>query len=176
MYMNAAHRSVVPQRRQPKRPATQSRVTKSKVALSSNVTSMPSRTAPQKVEKIEVSQRPKPIWLSSLLFLQRSSDLITFVLVAATLSLYSLTVYTQQQWSQSFRDLEKMQREERQLTAANEDMKNHLAQQAERPGTGLVPPTQASKIVLQPAPQRPAQQPPVVSAQPETVAKTPLGY
>lgn len=174
--MNAAHRSVVPQRRQPKRPATHSQVTKTKVTPSSNVTRMPSRTAPQKVEKLEVSQRPQPIWLTSLLFLQRSSDVITFLLVAATLSLYSLTVYTQQQWSQSFRNLEKMQREERQLTAANEDMKNHLAQQAERPGTGLVPPTQASQIVLQPAPQRPAQQPPLASANPEPVAKTPLGY
>lgn len=174
--MNAAQHPVLPQRRRSKRPPANSKVTPSKVALSSTVTSMPSRTAGQKVEKLNVSQRTKPVWLSSLLVLQRGSDLIAFLLVATTLTLYSWTVYTQQQWSREYRDWEKLQREERQLTAKNASMKNQLAQQAERPGTGLVPPAQTNPILLPSAPQRPFQTAPTQSADPEPVAKTPLGY
>jgi hypothetical protein len=176
MYMNAVHRSVLPQRRRSRKPAVNSRVTQSKVSLSSSVTNMPSRTAQQKVEKLNVSQRPIPVWLSSLLVLQRGSDLIAFLFVATTLIIYSWTVYTQQQWSQEYRKLEKLQREERQLTTANAVMKNQLAQQAERPATGLVTPSQANTIYLPAVPQRPSQAASTQSADPEPTAKTPLGY
>lgn len=174
--MNAAHRSALPQQRRSRRLAANSRVTPSKVTVSSTVTRMPSRTAGQKVEKLNVSERPKPVWLSSLLLLQRGSDLIAFILVATTLTIYSWTVYTQQQWSQEYSKLQELQRKERQLTAANAVMKNQLAQQAERPGTGLVNPTPANPLVLPASPQRPTQTTPTQSADPESVAKTPLGY
>lgn len=176
--MNAAQRSVLPQRRRSRRSAANSGVTQSKVAHSSTVTSMPSRTAEQKVEKLNVSQYAKPVWLSSLLVLQRGSDLMAFLLVAATLGLYSWTVYTQQQWSQEYSKWQKLQREERQLTTANAVMKDQLAQQAEKPGTGLVPPSQAKEkaIYLQSAPQRPFHQSPSQSTDPEPAAKAPLGY
>lgn len=174
--MNAAHRSVLPQQRRSRRPTANSRVTQSNVTPSSTVIGMPSRTAGQNVEKLNVSQRPKPVWLSSLRVVQRSSDLIAFLLVATTLSIYSWTVYTQQQWSKEYRKLEDLQRQERQLTTANAVMKNQLAQQAEKPGTGLVPPTPSHPVVLPSAPQRPFQTTPTQSADPEPMAKTPLGY
>lgn len=174
--MNAAQHSVLPQRRRSRRSAANSGLTQSKVAHSSTVSNMPSRTAGQKVEKLNVSQRPKPIWLSSLLVLQRGSDLMAFLLVAATLGLYSWTVYTQQQWSQEYSKWQKLQREERQLTTANAVMKDQLAQQAERPGTGLVTPSQANTIYLPSAPQRPFHEAPTQSPDPEPAAKTPLGY
>jgi hypothetical protein len=132
---------------------------------------MPSRTAEQKVEKLNVSQQPKPIWLSSLLVLQRGSDLMAFFLVATTLTIYSWTVYTQQH-----RKLEGLQRQERQLTTANAVMKDQLAQQAERPATGLVTPSQANTIYLPSAPQRPFNESSMSSADPEPAGKTPLGY
>jgi len=174
--MNAAQRSVLPQPRRSRRSATHSKVTQPKVALSSSVTSMPSRTAGQKVEKLNVSQQPKPIWLSSLLVLQRGSDLMAFFLVTTTLTIYSWTVYTQQQWTQDYRKLEALQRQERQLTTANAVMKDQLAQQAERPATGLVAPSQANTIYLPSAPQRPFNESPTRSADPEPGGKTPLGY
>ena len=174
--MNAAQRSVLPQQRRSRRGAANSKVTQSTVAVSSTVTSIPSATAGQKVEKLNVSQRPKPIWLSSILVVQRSSDLMAFILVATTLSIYSWTVYTQQQWSREYRKLEDLQREERQLTTTNAVMKDQLAQQAERPGTGLVTPTPANPLVLPASPQRPFQTAPTQSANPVPVAKTPLGY
>jgi hypothetical protein len=175
--MNAVPRSVFPaQHPRSRRPAASSRVMRSRAALSSTVTSMPSRTAGQKIERLNVAQRPTPIWLSSLLLLKRSSDVITFLLVAATLTVYSWTVYTQQQWSREYRKLDNLQRNERQLTTANAVFKDQLAQQAESPSTGLVTPTPANTIFLPPAPQRQSHSAPTKTADPEPVAKTPLGY
>ncbi len=205
--MNAARHSVLPQQRRSNRPAASSRGTRSRAALSSNVTSMVSRTAGQKVAPLNTDarlrtpsslgaktkgaatpvrsdrptslplpQRLTPIWLSSLIFLQRSSDFITFLLVAATLSVYSWTVYTQQQWAQEYRKLETLQRHERHLTMANEGIKDQLAQQAEKPATGLVTPSQANTIFLPPAPQRQSSSILSKTTDPEPAAKTPLGY
>jgi hypothetical protein len=102
--------------------------------------------------------------------------LVAFLLVAATLTIYSWTVYTQQQWSQSYRELEKLRRQERNLTTANEVMKNQLAQQAEKPATGLVNPTRANAIFLAPAPQRQSSPTPAQTANSDPAAKSPLGY
>jgi len=174
--MNAVPRSVPPQQRRQRRPAANSRVMQSRVALSSKVTSLPSRVAGQKVEKLNTAPQSTPAWLSPLLFLQRSSDIVTFVLVASTLTLYAWTVYTQQQWAQEYGKLESLQREERQLTTTNEVLKNQLAQQAEKPSTGLVTPTPAKKIFLQPAPQRQPLSAPTKTVDPELPSKAPLGY
>jgi hypothetical protein len=176
MYMNAAHRSVLPRQPRSSVPAINSRVKPSKPVTSSKVTNLQPKIGVQKVERLNVSQRPKPLWLVSLLFLQRSSDLITFLLVAATLTIYSWTVYTQQQWSREYDKLEHLQREERQLTTANAVIKDQLAQQAEQPGTGLITPSQANTIYLPAVPQRPSHPVPNQQTAPETDANTPLGY
>jgi Fe-S cluster biosynthesis and repair protein YggX len=125
---------------------------------------------------LPLPQRLTPIWLSSLIFLKRSSDVVTFLLVAATLTVYSWTVYTQQQWAQEYRKLETLQRNERHLTMANEGIKDQLAQQAEKPATGLVTPSQANTIFLPPAPQRQSSTTSTNTTDPEPAAKTPLGY
>lgn len=221
MLMNAVPRSAVPaQQHRFRRPTTNPRVTRTRAALSSNVTRMPSRTAGQKVETLNknirrlatptssdrplehytparprptnslentrsygaapqtltLSQQLTPRWLSSLLFLKRSSDVVTFLLVTTTLTIYSWTVYTQQQWMRDYRKLENLQRQERQLTTANAVMKNQLAQQAEKPATGLVTPTQTNAIFLPPAPQRQASTASTQTTHSEPEAKSPLGY
>jgi len=173
--MNAVPRSVLPQRHQPRRQAANSKGTRSRATLSSTV-SVPSRNTGKKVEKLNTSRQKTPIWLSSLLFLQRSSDVVTFILVATTLTIYSWTVYTQQQWTKEYRKLETLQRHERQLTTTNAVIKDQLAQQAENPATGLVTPTAGNTIFLPPAPQRQAQTIPTSTAEPESKATTPLGY
>jgi hypothetical protein len=127
-------------------------------------------------QTLSLSQRPTPIWLSPLLFLQRGSDIVTFVLVAATLTLYAWTVYTQQQWTQEYRKLENLQRDERHLTTTNALIKDQLAQQAEKPATGLVTPTPANTIFLPPAPQRPSSSTPSKTAASEPTGTVPLGY
>ena len=138
---------------------------------------VPSRAAThQRVEKLpDVNQNP--LWLRSLLFLQRGSSVVTFCLIGTTLAVYAWTVYTQQLWSREYRKLENLQREERQLTGANEVMKNQLAQQAESTGTGLVPPNPANTLFLPPAPQRSvAATPNNANSDPKPAPKMPLGY
>lgn len=125
---------------------------------------------------LPLSPRPEPSWLSLLLFLQRSSDIITFLLIAATLTIYSWTVYTQQQWTKEYRKLQSLQRQERQMTTANATLKDQLAQQAENLATGLVTPTPANTIFLPPAPQRSFHTAPTKTADSQPSARTPLGY
>ncbi|MBD2034785.1 hypothetical protein H6F76_07020 [Leptolyngbya sp. FACHB-321] len=117
-----------------------------------------------------------PLWLRLLIQAQRSSVVVAFVLVTATLFVYSSTVYTQQLWSKEYRKLKTLTRNEREMIATNESLKNQLALQAGQPGSGLVPQTPDSTIFLQPALQRSASSPSTNLPQAEAVPKTPLGY
>lgn len=130
--------------------------------------------------QIPIQLRPRtPLWLLRLYALQRPSAVVMFLLVAAMLSVYSWTVYSQKMWSQSYRKLVTLQRHERQLTATSEVLKNKMALQAEQPITNLVPPNPTEAIFLPIAPQRPNQ---AASTLLTTDAKTkqpnqiPLGY
>lgn len=133
-------------------------------------------TQGNKVEKLNTSRDLMPGWLRSLLLVQRTSDLVAFLLCFTTLMLYSWTVYTQQQWTKAFRQLETLQRNERHLTTANAVMKDHLAQEAENPGTGLVNPSRNNTILLPPTQERKFKKANTQTPQSESVGKTPLGY
>ena len=89
-----------------------------------------------------------PRWFLSLRSLQRRFGIATYILVAGMLVVYSSTVYLQQKWSQEYRKLEDLQRYERQLTTANEVLKNQLAKEAEQPATQLIPPNPGKAIIL----------------------------
>jgi hypothetical protein len=93
-------------------------------------------------------------WLRYLLVIQRGTSVLCFLLVVALLSVYTWTVYTQQLWTREYRKLESLQRQERQMTAANEVLKNSLADSAERPESGLLPTSVGNSIFVNPAPQR----------------------
>lgn len=121
-----------------------------------------------------------PVWLTWLIRWQRRSSAIAFLLVSATLAVYGGTVYTQQLWNREYRQLETLQLQQRQLTAASEVLKNQLAQQAEQQDTGLIPATPNTNLFLQPAQQQPL---PVPSSTPPTapgsnpqLLPTPVGY
>ena len=98
-----------------------------------------------------LKSHPVPIWGMRLRFWQRRVGIATSILITGTLVAYSSTVYLQQQWSQEYRKLENLQRQERQLTAKNEMLKNQLAVEAEQPSTKLSPPNPADAIILQAA-------------------------
>ncbi len=174
--MNAASRSVAFQRHPSRKPPTRSKVKPSKIAKLPTPIPLSPKTGGQKVQRLNTSRELIPGWLRSLILLQRCSDLMAFLLFAAILSVYSWTVYTQQQWTQEYRKLETLQRNERHLTTANESLKNELAQQAERPATGLVTPNTANTILLPPAPQRQFVASPSQTPDSESMVKTPLGY
>lgn len=127
------------------------------------------------------NSRSAPLWLLRLCVLQRRFSVVTFLLVAAMLAVYGWTAYSQQMWSQSYRKLETLKRQERQLTTANEVLKNKIAEQAEQPAMSLTPPNPATAIFLVPAPERPVHAAePVLSvikpAQTEQPTPLPLGY
>ncbi|TVQ56636.1 MAG: hypothetical protein EA366_09705 [Spirulina sp. DLM2.Bin59] len=115
-----------------------------------------------------------PFWLQALLVIQRGSSILTFCLATAVLIVYGSTVYIQQAWSEEFRQLEQLQREKRELTTADELMKNQLAQQAAAPENGLVAPSPANTIFLPRATHQPVQAPitPLLEVRPDA----PLGY
>ncbi|MBF2001349.1 MAG: hypothetical protein IGS38_11585 [Synechococcales cyanobacterium M58_A2018_015] len=124
------------------------------------------------------SFQPKPIprWLTALLWLQRGSAMGTLVLAAAVLVTYGWTVYLQDRWGQEYERLEVLQKQERQLIAANEALKNQMAQQAEDPTTGLLPPDPSNTIFLAPAPERPAVKPKPTTPELEPLPRRPVGY
>lgn len=92
--------------------------------------------------------RSVPSWLLPLHLWQRRFGIATYILITGMLAVYGSTVYSQQKWSQEYRKLENLQRDERQLITKNEVLKNHLAKEAEQPVTELVAPNPADAIIL----------------------------
>lgn len=91
-----------------------------------------------------------PIWLLRVYTLHRYSSVTAFLLVATTLVAYGLTVYSQELWSQGYRRLQNLQRQERQLTTTNAALTHKMAEDAEKPTAGLDSPTPATTIFLPP--------------------------
>lgn len=109
-----------------------------------------------------------PSWLKWLVALQRGSSAIGFCLVSATLAVYGNTVYSQQKWDAATRQLDRLQRDERQIDLMTEALKHEIARQTEQPGTGLVPQQPSNFLVLpaatlRPAPAAPVSRPPAFS-------------
>lgn len=123
------------------------------------------------------TRRPFPLWLRLLIQLQHGSVVVAFVLVTAALVVYGSTIFMQQHWSKDYRKLKNLERSERQMISAEGLMKNQLIQQAEQPGSGLVPRTSAHTIILDPAPERsvPVTANPVLKVEHPTDA-SPVGY
>ncbi len=92
-----------------------------------------------------------PLWLLRLLDLNRQSSILAFLVVAATLIVYGWTVYSQELWSQSYRRLQSLQRQERQLITTNAALTSKMADDAELPAAGLLPPSTVGTIFLSPA-------------------------
>ncbi len=90
-----------------------------------------------------------PMWLMRWNSVHRHTSIATFVLVSATLVVYGLTVYSQHLWSSSYKKLQDLQRDERQLTKHDQTLKNQMAQEAENPHSGLISPTPANTIFLE---------------------------
>lgn len=120
--------------------------------------------------------RAAPPWLRFLLKSQQASSVLTFLLIVTLLAVYGWTVYTQQRWGQAYAHLETLQKQERQLTAASEVLKNQMAKQAEAPNVGLMLPDPGNTIFLVPAPQRPPVEPEVNLPPPQPIPARPLGY
>lgn len=127
------------------------------------------------VRRLPLSQAI-PTWLRWLVRMQRGSLIIAIVLVTAALAVYGSTVYTQQLWSKEYHRLQTMERNERQMVTTQEALKNQLAQQAERPASGLIPRTPDGIVTVPAAPQRSAKPATLSSPKPTPKPAAPLGY
>lgn len=139
------------------------------------VTTPAPQTRPTPRSKSTLTTPTAPFWLRALLVIQRGSSVLTFCLATAVLIVYGSTVYIQQAWSEEFRQLEQLQREKRELTTADELMKNQLAQRAAAPENGLVAPSPANTIFLPKATNQPVQSTPITPLL-EVRPDAPLGY
>ncbi len=118
-----------------------------------------------------------PIWLLRLSMCHRYSSVVAFLFVAATLSVYGWTVYSQELWGKAYQRVQNLHRYERQLTTTNATLTNKLANEAEQPTTGLVSPNPEGTIFLTPASRRPHPRYPQTSDfDQHTQNQSPLGY
>lgn len=106
------------------------------------------------------------------------SSVLAVALVGLSLVSYGVSVYIDRELSQATRRLNQLKHNEQQLTTVNEVLKNHLAEEAEAPTTGLQPPQPGSVIFLRPAQQRPvvAPEPPIQRWFNLPQVESPLGY
>ncbi|MDB9314059.1 hypothetical protein PN462_13190 [Spirulina sp. CS-785/01] len=100
-------------------------------------------------------QQQFPLWLRTLLAVKNGTSILTGCVVTAVLIVYSSTVYVQQQWTEEYQRLEQLQREHRNLTAADEVFKNQLASQANQENAGLVAPSPSNTIFLPRSEEKP---------------------
>ncbi|WP_052050484.1 hypothetical protein [Leptolyngbya sp. KIOST-1] len=108
------------------------------------------------------------------------SSVLAGSLVVLTLLTYGTSVYLSRQLNQTNQRLSRLQRNEQQLTKANEVLKNHLARQVGGEEMGFQPPQPDSVIFLKPTPQATALSPAVPAAAISRFAlpkvDVPLGY
>ncbi|BAY60983.1 hypothetical protein NIES22_10440 [Calothrix brevissima NIES-22] len=119
-----------------------------------------------------------PVWLLRFYTVHRYSSVVAFLLVAATLVVYGWTVYSQDVWSRGYRQLQNLQRHERQLTTTNAALTNKMAEEAEQPTAGLALPTPSRTIFLPPASHSPNSPPDQTTPNQEIQQpiSSPLGY
>ena len=96
-----------------------------------------SKSPANKVEKLPIARKGIPLWLRSLVLLQKSTSLLLFLAVGATVTVYSWKEHVETEWSKEYKQLNTLLQEERELTATNEILKNQIANQAEKEETGL---------------------------------------
>lgn len=84
------------------------------------------------------THRPLPGWLRTLMVAQRIVTPLTLVCVGALSAVYGWRVHTQQAWDTQYRHMEALERQERQLIAADEIVKHQLAEEALQDESGLV--------------------------------------
>jgi hypothetical protein len=121
-------------------------------------------------------RRDLPGWLRSLMQIQHGVWVGTVALSAIALGTYGWSVYSQQQWGMAYSQLQRLQRNERQLISGNELMKNQIAQEVDPKSLGLAPQKANDVIFIKPEanPAQPTAPRPDPAA--PVVPNQPLGY
>ena len=135
-----------------------------------------SKISPSQTAKFPQVQ-PLPAKLKVLLLLQKSSLGLAFILIATSIAVYVSTVRIPELWSKKYQDLERLQRQERQLVATNESLKHELAQQAQQEDSNLTLINSKNTLFIPPASlsqrQSTNRKPKLTSVDPQNM---PMGY
>ena len=124
-----------------------------------------------------LQQNSVPVWLQSLLKVQRGAQILFGGILGLSLIVYGYTVYTRDLWKQQHEQLTRLQNQERQQGVMNENLKHKLAIDAEQPLNGLENPDPQKIIFITGAPQRPAKSPSAnLTPQPALESQQPMGY
>ena len=122
----------------------------------------------------------KPLWLKSLMATQLTSSMVAVLLASTSVAIYGWTIYGQSKWTTEYQELQKLRQKEQQISVANELLKNQIAEQASTSDTGTVSQNSVKRIFLDPAPPRPAPNPPKTylesTSSHKYLLKTPVGY
>ena len=132
------------------------------------------------VRPSQVSHLPSPtaapVWLKSLLTMQKGASLLLGIVFGLSSIVYGYTIHTQGTWRSQHGQLNRLQHQERQQTIINENIKQGLAKTAADAKSGLVEPKPEQMVFIPSAPQRPIKPlSPTQSAQ-TTPAAIPTGY
>lgn len=122
-------------------------------------------------------QNSIPVWLQSLLTIQRVAKIAFASIFGLSLIGYGYTVYTQDVWKQQHGQLRRLQVQERQQGVMNENLKQQMAKSAEDPQSELVPPDPTQILFVPSAPPRLTKPLPApASAQTSPTSQPPSGY
>ncbi|MEM1426680.1 MAG: hypothetical protein AAGF75_09030 [Cyanobacteria bacterium P01_H01_bin.130] len=120
------------------------------------------RQTPQK-DKAAVTTLPGPTptpqWLGTLKQVYRWSSVTVFGLGVVVAAVYSQTVRLEQDLGKTYSHLQNLQRQERELTLAKEQLKDQIARQAAQPESGLALPQPNDQVFLEPAQTQPPDSP-----------------
>jgi hypothetical protein len=118
-----------------------------------------------------------PVWLRSLLTLQRGATLVFGIVFGLSAIGYGYTVYTQDVWKQQHGQLKRLQVQERQQGAITESLKHQLAIAAEQPQNELIQPDPKQMLFVPSAPLRPLKPLPASSStKTSSTSQPPSGY
>ncbi|MBE9223267.1 hypothetical protein IQ215_11220 [Cyanobacterium stanieri LEGE 03274] len=81
-----------------------------------------------------------PFWLKCFNFITHTSTGLSIATVVGCFVVYAITVSAPKEWTKRYRNLQDLQKRERQLTFNDEVLKNQLAQEAREANSGLVSP------------------------------------
>ncbi|MEM9772542.1 MAG: hypothetical protein AAF889_13280 [Cyanobacteria bacterium P01_D01_bin.73] len=100
------------------------------------------------------SPTPEPQWLGTMRQAYRWSSVAVFGLGVAVAGIYSQTVRLEQDLGVTYDRLRALERQERELTVAMEQLKDQIARQAAQPDSGLTLPKPADQLFVAPSQSR----------------------
>jgi hypothetical protein len=132
-----------------------------------------------KVKSLKAKKVQLPTAVILLLVAEKMMSWVALGTLAASLGFYAWTVYLPKLWSKEYKKLETLQRHERQILATNASLKQQLAQQAEKPETGLANPQPSQSIFIRSVAEKPSQRlpsPKIDKKPPAPPVSEPMGY